>query len=336
MFPFLEVNVRKFIVAASIVLAASGTTGALAQQAAPAAAAPPPSPNTFTANATLVSDYRFRGISQTFKLPAIQGGFDWSHSSGWYAGTWGSNISGNEYPNGASLEWDLYGGWKGEVAKDLTLDLGTLYYYYPGAYAPAFANGNIVPPQNTQKLNNWEIYGALSYKWFSAKLSYSLTDYFGLNNTLITGYSNPAIPAGRALCGIDSSGNVATTNCYTSMPGNSKGTTYLDLNGNWPIAEGWNLLAHFGHTAVKNWTQQSYSDIKLGLTKDLGSGWSFGASLITTNAKAEWYRATTLNANAFAPGINVPGTQVAGAGNPSQSIKSLGNGTTVLSIGRTF
>src|SRR3954468_10934767 len=106
---------------------------------APLAAVAADSPHTFTANVGLVSDYRFRGISQTFKEPAIQGGFDYSHSSGFYAGTWASNVYGNANSAGgpvyagASMEWDFYGGYKFEPMKDLTLDVGLLQYYYPNA-----------------------------------------------------------------------------------------------------------------------------------------------------------------------------------------------------------
>ena len=70
------------------------------------AADAPASPNTFTANVALVSDYRFRGISQSYTDPAIQGGFDYSHASGVYLGTWGSSVSGNEYVGGNGMEWD--------------------------------------------------------------------------------------------------------------------------------------------------------------------------------------------------------------------------------------
>ena len=86
---------------------------------------------------TIATDYRFRGISQTFGEgffapgPAIQGGIDYSHSSGFYLGNWNSNISGNQYPNGSSIEMDFYGGWKG-TWDDFGLDVGTIYYVLPG------------------------------------------------------------------------------------------------------------------------------------------------------------------------------------------------------------
>lgn len=92
-------------------------------------AAPTASP--LTGNLTLVSDYRFRGISQSWLQPAVQGGLDYTHASGFYLGNWNSSVSANSYNNGASLEMDFYGGWRFEPLKDLTADVGVLHYHYP-------------------------------------------------------------------------------------------------------------------------------------------------------------------------------------------------------------
>ena len=119
---------------------------ASAQTTAPAAgetSASAPTP-TVTVNFSLVSDYRFRGISQSWAQPAVQGGIDYTHASGFYLGNWNSSISSNSYNNGASLEMDLYGGYRFEPVKDLTLDVGVLRYQYPGARlnsAPATPTG---------------------------------------------------------------------------------------------------------------------------------------------------------------------------------------------------
>src|SRR5436190_22836171 len=125
---------------AALAFAALLPTAGLAQTPTPAPSAPEPD-WTFTGNVGLFSQYVFRGISQTNEKPAVQGGFDLGHKSGFYAGTWASNISwisdgtsGN--PPGstasASLEWDFYGGYKGSLPADFGYDLGALYYYYPG------------------------------------------------------------------------------------------------------------------------------------------------------------------------------------------------------------
>lgn len=80
-------------------------------------------------NVALVSDYRFRGVSFSDGDPALQGGIDLAHSSGFYIGTWGSTISGGG-PYG-ELELDVYGGWSGDVSDGVTVDVGLLYYIYP-------------------------------------------------------------------------------------------------------------------------------------------------------------------------------------------------------------
>ena len=98
---------RKTILAASLATAALAVPTLAAAQAAAAA---PASPHTFTGNVGLFSEYRFRGIAQTFAKPAIQGGFDYSHSSGLYVGNWNSNVNeGAGFPAG-NIEMDFYGG----------------------------------------------------------------------------------------------------------------------------------------------------------------------------------------------------------------------------------
>jgi uncharacterized protein (TIGR02001 family) len=120
----------------------------------------------FSANLGLVSDYRYRGISQTRLKPAIQGGIDYGAPGGFYVGAWATNIKWIKDLGGdADVEIDLYGGWKGEVAKDLTLDVGVLTYQYPS---------NKLNP----KAETTELYGALTYNVFTAKYSHSVTNTF--------------------------------------------------------------------------------------------------------------------------------------------------------------
>ena len=109
----------------------------LAGLLATAAAAPafaedtaPPSAFTITGGATLTSDYRFRGVSQTNTHAAIQGTLGVSHSSGFYVGTWGSSIS-SYVSAGSAQEIDLYAGYK-HAWNGWATDMGVLYYYYPG------------------------------------------------------------------------------------------------------------------------------------------------------------------------------------------------------------
>ena len=85
---------------------------------------------TTSANVAITSDYMFRGISQTDDMPAIQGGFDVNHSSGFYVGTWASNVN---FYSGESAEFDLYAGYSGSLANGLGYDLAAIGYFYPGA-----------------------------------------------------------------------------------------------------------------------------------------------------------------------------------------------------------
>ena len=101
-------------------------------------------------NIGVSSNYIFRGVSLTGNSAEISGGLDYSHESGFYAGTWISNISG-------SIETDLYGGYGGEYA-GVGYDVNYLYYYYPGLNDADYG----------------EISGSLSYKWFTAGISYTV------------------------------------------------------------------------------------------------------------------------------------------------------------------
>ena len=125
-------------------------------------------------NLGLVSDYRFRGISQTDKQMAVQGGFDLAHSSGFYAGTWASNVS--QWANtGGSMELDIYAGFTGELPGGLGYDLGAIAYKYPG---------NTANPKN----NSTEYYLGFSYNIFSYKYSYAPTNWFGVADSKKSSY----------------------------------------------------------------------------------------------------------------------------------------------------
>lgn len=94
---------------------------------------------TVSGSATLTSDYRFRGVSQSDEGMAVQGGFTISHESGFYAGAWGSNLSGWGTFGGANMELDLLAGFKLPVGEG-TLDTGLVWYMYPsGADTTDFA-----------------------------------------------------------------------------------------------------------------------------------------------------------------------------------------------------
>ncbi len=126
---------------------------------------------TVTGNAGLFTDYRFRGISQTNKKPAFQGGFDVAHASGLYLGNWNSNIDANFFA-GSNLEMDIYGGYKG-TAGGIAYDVGVLHYYYPGS-------GSL---PGTGKIKNTEVYFGGTVGSFSAKYYHAVSDFFSLPDT---------------------------------------------------------------------------------------------------------------------------------------------------------
>lgn len=207
-----------------------------------------------SSNVSLVTDYLYRGISQSGANPALQGGFDLAHSSGAYIGIWGSSISWVSdagLANSAGVELDTYGGYKG-AAGDVAYDLGFLRYNYPGSYVA----GMTKPDTN-------EIYGAATYSIVTAKLSYALGDLFGVSN--------------------------------------AKGSTYLEVNASYPIADnGITVGAHYGKQTYKGTTAEgfkaagsdpTYADYKLSVTKDF-SGYVLGLAYSNTNA-SPFYTAIT-------------------------------------------
>jgi uncharacterized protein (TIGR02001 family) len=216
------------------------------------AAAADASPHTITGNVGLFSQYIFRGLTQTDTEPALQGGFDYAHSGGFYAGTWGSNVSwirdfGGAYTGGASLELDIYGGYKGSIGNTgLGYDVGLLYYWYPGTKAAGVT-----------KADTLEVYGALSWKWLSAKFSYAISDeVFGVAN--------------------------------------ADGTYYLDFTATYPIPNSkLTLIAHYGMQEFSGSTgtfdndaNASYKDWKLGLNYSLPKDFTVGVFYTDTSMSA--------------------------------------------------
>ncbi|MEW5703659.1 MAG: TorF family putative porin [Pseudomonadota bacterium] len=120
--------------ALTTVCLAAGSGMALAQEESAAEKAP----YNFSANVALVSEYMFRGLSQTDGQPTIQGGIDFTYDTpspvDVYLGIWGSGVNFQTPTAGddATTEFDLYGGLTGEI-EGVTWDLGGIWYTYPGA-----------------------------------------------------------------------------------------------------------------------------------------------------------------------------------------------------------
>lgn len=150
-------------------------TAAMAQAAAPAPE------STVSFNVGVVSDYRFRSVAQTSFKPALQAGVDFSHASGFYLGAWASNVNWIKDYVGASegsMEIDLYGGYKGEIAAGLTYDIGVITYQYPGNTAD-----RVLVNANTT-----EVYGALTFGIVTAKYSQSTGNFIANPNSSGSAY----------------------------------------------------------------------------------------------------------------------------------------------------
>ncbi|MDE1544507.1 TorF family putative porin [Dechloromonas agitata] len=261
-------------------------------------AAPTPE-HTLTGNVGLFSSYRFRGIDQTFGKPALQGGFDYAHSSGVYVGNWNSNVSsGAGFPDG-NLEMDFYGGYKTTFG-DFGLDVGAILYYYPGTQAKVLGTN-----AEEGAVNNKEVYLGASWKFVSLKYSYAFDDYFSLR-------------------GWDSTG--------ASTGKSTKGSSYIDLSANYDLGNGWGINGHVGHLNLKNGYKGDYTDWKIGVTKDI-NGWVLGLSYVDTNAAGrcsgasdyQFYCFTNSNSETAAGGINF-----------GSKSKDAGRAIAVFSVSKTF
>ena len=161
-------------------------------------------------NIGAVTDYRYRGIAQSAKKPAVQGGVDFSHNSGLYLGVWGSSITWlkdtTAAPNTTKgpLEVDIYGGYKGAINDSVSFDVGGLQYWYVG--------NNLKDTAGLVNPNTFELYGALSFGPFTAKYSRSTTNLFGTAN--------------------------------------SKNSGYFDLSASFDLGGGWSVAPHIGSQTI--------------------------------------------------------------------------------------
>ncbi len=205
--------------------------------------------NSFTGKVALFSEYEYRGISQTSEKPAVQLNLDYAHKSGFYLGTFVSNINwlkdtakDNGFSSNSKIEVDIYGGFKAEVVKDVTVDVGYLHYEYPSSSA-------FSPKPNTD-----EVYVGASYGPASVKYSYSVKDStFGVPNSKGSDYIEAAI--------------------NYPIPT----LTQLTVNGT------------VGRQTYKNAGFLSYTVTKLGATWDFGKGLTAGAYYKGTDAQRTPY-----------------------------------------------
>jgi uncharacterized protein (TIGR02001 family) len=152
-------------------LAQKTVLAALAVSGAAFAQTKAPEPDyTLSYNVGVVTDYRYRGISQSRLKPALQGGADFAHKSGFYVGTWASTIKWIKDAGGdAPVEWDIYGGYKFDL-RGFGMDVGVLRYQYVNHDLP-------VSPNTT------EIYGAGTFGPVTLKYSHAVTNLFGFSDS---------------------------------------------------------------------------------------------------------------------------------------------------------
>jgi len=285
----------KTIQKTAIALAASGlfSTAAFAQSA-PAAAPEAPEASPLTANVTVVSDYRYRGISQSNFKPAIQGGFDYAHESGLYIGNWNSSISwiSDGFPSTggtrvtAPIEMDFYGGIKKEfIGEGFASDFGVLQYYYPTSglnVSGAYANPNTTELYAAQNFTFGPVTGFV-------KFSYSVSPIFGFANSSGSYYPDLTVNYDTGVWGLALNAHVG----YQYVAGNVQGSVPNQTNS----------------------SLYSYTDWKLGVTKDFGGGLSLSAAYIGTDA-----------------GRNAQGVY----NYVSPTGKNLGGSTGIVSLTKTF
>jgi uncharacterized protein (TIGR02001 family) len=210
---------------------------AAVEAAAPAAPAEPAPPYTFTFNLGLYSNYMFRGVDYT-DGPAIQGGADWAHSSGFYLGTWFSNLDQYGFgkidgvQGGNKIETDFYGGYAHTFENGFGINFLANYYKY-------FDSKDSV---NGHKQDTLELSAALSYKWLTYTFFYIPTDYYGLDET----DSTFAVTGNR----------------------NTDGATYNELKVNYTLPIGdLNFMAKIGYQYTPN-LEGSEADFAIGLNRN--------------------------------------------------------------------
>jgi uncharacterized protein (TIGR02001 family) len=269
-------SMRKSILSLAVLSALAVPSFVSAEEVAAAAPAEAKSAWTASSNVGFVSDYYTRGISQSWHKPAIQGGIDFEHTSGFYAGVWGSSVTPNTFPD-ASVELDAYFGYNGEISaiEGLGYTVGAIGYFYPGGdwkKCTACTKADGTTPNSGGRWDTYEANFGLSYKWISAKASVTLGDWFGAEKG-------------------------------TGFKGGSSGTTYIELNAAYPLP--WydlTLVGHVGHLDVSTkladglqadgGRSPDYTDYKVGLSKSFSfansEGWDAGLYYVGASDNGYW------------------------------------------------
>jgi uncharacterized protein (TIGR02001 family) len=303
------------LAAASTAMAADMATKA------PPAAAPPPSPWDVAISAALMTDYNFRGITQSSHNPSTQAGFEprYNFNSSWqgYVGISGESI---DFPNNAAAEIDLYGGIRPTFDK-LALDFGFWYYWYPGGNCYGFPNaaaaasslgtsncngpnaGSIVPSKNNPGFtgNGNEVKSNESfYEWY-AKATYTINDSWSVEGQY---YYSPSVSNSGAT-GSYLTGNVTYTEPSSWYPANSGIGGYISGDiGYWWLGTSDAFYGTTGSTVIGPSFAPSPNGIAYTSYANWDAGFGFTYKAFTLDLRYYGTNLTSSECNAFTSASN--------------------------------
>lgn len=262
---------RKLFLATALLSTFTVPSITMADEIAPAPAATTPD-WTFPMTVGAVSDYIFRGQSQSWGKLSFQGSIEADHSSGLYGGLSLESVSDRWLP-GANLETDLYGGFRGKIpSTEISYDVGGIYYAYPNADWDEAIGNNA-----SKTLNTFEIYGGLTYQWLTVKAGTTLTEYFGWTP------SNSGLNGGYA-------GNLSA-----GVTGSTRYSSYFEADAAYEIIPSWTASGQIGRQLINNSTGLDITYYKAGVTKAFASGWSIGGFVSATNEPSAYKKYPSLS-----------------------------------------
>ena len=253
------------VAASGVAQAQTAQSGQTAQTPAPVAAEPT---SPFAFNVGVVSDYRFRGISQSRLKPALQASVDFAHDSGLYVGLWASTIRilkdlqiAPGVQGKGPVELDIYGGYKGKINDNFAYDIGILRYEYPRENFPV-------------TVNTTELYGALTFGPATVKYSHSI------------GKQTFGVPNSRGSYYLEAAATFDLGNGFALTPH----VGYQKYDGS--------ILGLSNDFA-------SYTDYSLGIVKDMGGGFSLSGTVVGTDTKDPFYASGNNGKNLGKTGVVV-------------------------------
>jgi uncharacterized protein (TIGR02001 family) len=202
-----------------------------------------------TGGASLVSQYLFRGVSQTQGKPTVQAYAEAAHASGGYAGIWASGVSNAAYNNGAGSEFDVYGGYRHDFGASHVADVALYTFWFPGA--DYTFNGKRIK------------YDSAELKLGYSKDSFNVTAWYTLSKRLVGLAFDP----------------------FTGAEVSTRGSTYLEVNWNPELAPNWTLNLHAGRQNVHDLSAYNFTDLRAGVTHTIGT-WQVSLAVSHNNGDA--------------------------------------------------